>query len=207
MFGGIAFVGGTHGNIFYPTTWLQWFMPTDTGMNLAFLIHFVIVGLSLYLLARALGASWTGAVVAGLGYELTGIVASLVKPDTTASSSSPHSHHSLPGTLACATAPETRRLRHRCPDHRSQYSRPLPAGYYLLVAGGLWALCSPSRPRESRSQGLATAPGGALAAVLLGVGIAAIRVLPLLDYIPYSPRAEGGPSAGGLTHGLRHADQ
>ncbi len=198
MFGGIAFVGGTHGNIFYPTTWLQWFMPTDTGMNLAFLIHFVIAGLSLYLLARALGASWTGAVVAGLGYELTGIVASLVKPG----------HDGK--LFVSALAPFLflglwRALRLRKLDGYAIVALitglsilgHYQLGYYLLVAGGLWALwltfLDPAGPDR---KGWPLRLGGALAAVLLGVGIAAIQVLPLLDYIPYSPRAEGGPSGG-----------
>ncbi|MBA3554249.1 MAG: hypothetical protein H0W29_05780 [Gemmatimonadales bacterium] len=38
--------------------------------------------------------------------------------------------------------------------------------------------------------------GCALGAVVLGVAIAAIQVLPFLSYIPYSPRAAGGPSGG-----------
>src|SRR5207344_2413765 len=70
-------------------------------------------------------------------------------------------------------------------------------GYYLLVAGGLWALwlvfLDPGTPDR---KGWPLRLAGAAAAVILGVGIAGIQVLPLLDYIPYSPRAEGGPSGG-----------
>ncbi len=210
MFGGIAFVGGTHGNIFYPTTWLQWFMPTDTGMNLAFLIHFVIAGLSLYLLARALGASWTGAVVAGLGYELTGIVASLVKPG----------HDGK--LFVSALAPFLflglwRALRLRKLDGYAIVALitglsilgHYQLGYYLLVAGGLWALwltfLDPASPDR---KGWPLRLGGALAAVSPRCrdrrhpGAAAARLHPVLA--PCRGRALGRV---GVRHGLRHADQ
>lgn len=206
MFGGIAFVGGTHGNIFYPATWLQWFMPTDTGMNLAFFTHFVIAGFALFLLARALGASWTGAVVAGLGYELTGIVASLVKPG----------HDGK--LFVSALAPFLflglwRALRLRRIDGYGTVAiitglsilGHYQLGYYLLVAGGLWAhwltFLDPASPDR---KGWPLRLGGALAAVIVGVGIAGIQVLPLLDYIPFSPRAEGGPS-GGWAYAISYA--
>jgi hypothetical protein len=198
MFGGIAFVGGTHGNIFYPTTWLQWFMPTDTGMNLAFLIHFIIAGFALFLLARALGATWTGAVVGGLGYELTGIVASLVKPG--------HDGKLFVSALApLLFLGLWRALRLRRIDGYGMVAiitglsilGHYQLAYYLLVAGGLWALwltfLDPAAPNR---KGWPLRLGAALAAVLVGVGIAGIQVLPLLDYIPFSPRAAGGPSGG-----------
>jgi hypothetical protein len=69
--------------------------------------------------------------------------------------------------------------------------------YYVLVAAGLWALwltfLDPERPAAVRWP---LALGFALGAVLIGLAIAAIQVLPFLSYIPFSPRAEGGPSGG-----------
>ncbi|MEZ0334448.1 MAG: hypothetical protein ACAI18_10595, partial [Gemmatimonadales bacterium] len=69
--------------------------------------------------------------------------------------------------------------------------------YYLLVAAGLWTLwlvfLDPDRPPGIRWP---VALGSALAAVLLGVAVSAIQVLPFLSYIPFSPRGEGGPSGG-----------
>ncbi|MBW8840116.1 MAG: hypothetical protein JF602_09750, partial [Gemmatimonadetes bacterium] len=69
--------------------------------------------------------------------------------------------------------------------------------YYLLVAAGLWTVFlvffDPERPT---GRPWAAPLGLALAAVLLGIAVAAIQVLPFLQYLPYSPRAAGGPSGG-----------
>ena len=70
-----------HGDIFYPTAWLRWFLPIDTAMNLGLLRRTSCWRAStMYAFLRALRVSWTGALVGGLAYELTGIVASLVRP-------------------------------------------------------------------------------------------------------------------------------
>jgi hypothetical protein len=69
--------------------------------------------------------------------------------------------------------------------------------YFLLLALGLWALYlalwDPERRRD-------TAPWKPLslaaAAVVVGLGITALQVLPFLAYIPFSPRAPGGPDTG-----------
>ncbi|MDZ4257124.1 MAG: hypothetical protein U0994_00650, partial [Gemmatimonadales bacterium] len=36
LFGGMPFIAAMHGDIFYPTAWLRWLLPTDIGMTLGF---------------------------------------------------------------------------------------------------------------------------------------------------------------------------
>jgi hypothetical protein len=199
LFGGLPYIAAQHGDIFYPTSWLRWILPVDTAMNLGFVIHFVVAGVAVYALLRALRVSWTGSVVGGVAYELSGILASLVKPG--------HDGKLFVSALApLAFLALLRAVRERRPAGYALLS--LTVGlcmlsphyqmtYYLLVAAGLWTLwlvfLDHDRPAGIRWP---LTLGVALGAVLLGISIAAIQVLPFLSYIPYSPRAEGGPSGG-----------
>jgi hypothetical protein len=199
LFGGLPYVAAQHGDIFYPTAWLRWFLPIDVAMNLGFFAHIVLAGATMYAFLRALRASWAGALIGGLAYELSGIVASLVRPG--------HDGKLFVSALApLVFLALLRAIRDRRPWGYGllaltvglcMLSPHYQMTYYLLVAGGLWTLyqvfLDPERPanlRWPRELGLA------FAAVLLGLAISAIQVLPFLQYIPYSPRAVGGPSGG-----------
>ncbi len=199
LFGGLPFIAAMHGDIFYPTAWLRWVMPVDTAMNVGFFAHIALAGVSLYVLVRALGVSWAAAVTGGLAYELTGIVASLVRPG--------HDGKLFVSALApLAFLALLRAVRDRREGGYAglalvvglaMVSPHYQMTYYLLVACGLWTLYlvffDPERPAGLRwPLELAKAFG----AVGLGLGIAAIQVIPFLEYVQYSPRGAGGPSTG-----------
>ncbi|HEX2218317.1 MAG TPA: hypothetical protein VHG35_05900 [Gemmatimonadales bacterium] len=199
LFGGLPFIAAMHGDIFYPTAWLRWFMPVDAAMNLGFALHLVLAGFAMYLLLRALHAGWAAAVVGGLGYELTGIVASLVNPG--------HDGKLFVSALApLALLALLRAVRDRNPSGYALLALVVGLGllsphyqmtYYLLVAAGLWTLylafLAPDRPAGRRGGAVVAL---ALGAVALGVLLSALQALPFLAYIPFSPRGEGGGSSG-----------
>lgn len=199
LFGGLPYVAAQHGDIFYPTAWLRWFLPIDTAMNLGFAFHLVLAGAAMYALLRGLRVGWSGAVVGGLSYEMTGIVASLVKPG--------HDGKLFVSALVpFAFLALLRGIRDRRAWGYGLLALVVGLGmlsphyqmtYYLLVATALWSLwlvfLDPERPADTRPiPTLALALG----AVLLGLAIAALQVLPFLAYLPYSPRGAGGPSGG-----------
>ena len=62
IFGGMPFVAGMHGDIFYPTAWVRLALPTHIAMNLGFAVHYVLAGLFAYLLFRRLKISWVGPI-------------------------------------------------------------------------------------------------------------------------------------------------
>jgi hypothetical protein len=198
IFGGMPYVGGMHGDIFYPTAWLRYLLPLDVATNLTFGLHLVIAGIAMYALLRRLGLSWTAAVTGGLAYELSGIVASLVNPG----------HDGKLFVSALAPFVFLGLLRGIRDGKVGGFAGAALAiglslhghpqmSYYLLVAAGLWTLFltfdSAAGPRgKERVRVLAWSAG----AVALGLGIYAIQALPFAAYIPFSPRGEGGPSGG-----------
>lgn len=198
IFGGMPFVGGMHGDIFYPTAWLRWFLPTGAAMNLGFALHIVLAGVAMYALLRGLRTSWAGAVVGGLAYELTGIVTSLVNPG--------HDGKLFVSALApLLFLALLRAVRHRSWSAYggvalvvglSLHGHP-QMSYYLLVAAGIWAawlvVGDPQGPLGiERYRAIALG----LTAVALGMAIYAVQAMPFAAYIPFSPRAVGGPSVG-----------
>ena len=200
IFGGVPFsavVG--HGDIFYPTAWLRWFVPTDVGMTLGFFIHFIVAGSAMYALLRGLKLGWTAAVVAGVAYELSGIVASQMSPG--------HDGKLFVSSLApLAFLALLKAIRGGKLSGYGGFalviglailSPQVQMAYYLMVASGLWTLWlaffDPAR-RTNRPgwQPVAKAAG----AVAIGIGIAALQVIPILSHKVYTPRGPGGPSLG-----------
>jgi hypothetical protein len=198
LFGGLPYIAAMHGDIFYPTAWLRWIMPVDLAITWGMVAHLVLAGWLTYLFARALGVSWSGAIIAGVSYELTGIVASQMSPGHDgklfASALTPLAFWLL--LLAI-------RKEQRWAFGAFSFVVALSVlghyhmSYFLLIALGLWtlylALWDPERPTGSP----AWIPiAWAAVAVVVGIGITSLQIIPFLEYIKYSPRAEGGPNTG-----------
>ena len=199
IFSGLPFVAATHGDTYHPIVLLRLVLPTDMAMNASFLIHLILAGFFMYLFLRGFGLPWVAAVAGGIAYQLTGQVASLVN--------SGHDGKIIVSSLLpLALWGLTRWIR----DGRwtgagtvaasvglAILSPQLQSSYYLLLASGLFALYlaffDPDRPVRRVA---VLRLGGALGAVALGGAIAAIQVLPFLQYIPYSPRGAAGESTG-----------
>ena len=193
LFGGMPYIGAGHGDIFYPTSFLRLVWPIAAVVNLGFVLHYVLAGLFTYLLLRRLGASWSGSVVGGLAYELTGLLASYPSPGHDGKL---FASAALP--LACLAL--VLALREKRPWGYALLAAAIAMSllghfqlaYYNLVAAGLFALyLSFGEPTAEPVGVRVTRLGIALAAVLLAFGLAAIQVLPFMQYIPFSPRATG----------------
>ena len=193
LFGGLPFVAAGHGDIFYPTSFLRLVLPVATVVNLDFVLHYVLAGLFTYWLLRRLDVSWTGAVIAGLAYELSGLMASYPSPG--------HDGKLFASTalpLACLAL--VLALRDKRWEGYPLLAIAVALGllghfqiaYYLLIATGLFALyLTLEEARQDAPARRFGRLGLALAAVVLAFGLAAIQVLPFIRYIPFSPRAEG----------------
>ena len=198
LFGGLPYIAAMHGDIFYPTAWLRWIMPVDVAITLGMAIHFVLTGWFTYRFCRSLGLSWNASVIAGVAYELTGIVASQMSPG--------HDGKLFVSALTpLAFWTLLHAIRHGktwCYGAFAFVVALIVLGhyhmaYFLLLALGLWAIYLAFFDAE-RPAGLNPwkALGFSAIAVAVGGGITALQVMPFLEYIPFSPRAEGGPDTG-----------
>ncbi len=193
LFGGMPYLGAGHGDIFYPTSFLRLVFPIAPVFDFGFVLHYLLAGLFTYWLLRRLGASWSASVVAGLAYELTGLLASYPSPG----------HDGK--LFACTALPLAflglvLALREKRPVGYGVLAMAVAMSllghfqiaYYNLVAAGLFALyLTFAEPHEDASGPRLVRLGIAMAAVLLGFGLSAIQVLPFIQYIPFSPRASG----------------
>ena len=193
IFGGMPFVAGMHGDIFYPTAWLRLILPTHVAMNIGFVVHYVLAGLFAYLLFRRLKLSWAGAVTGGLAYQLTGVVASYVSPG--------HDGKLFVTALfPLALLGLVMALRDKKIGGYFVVALAVGLGflsphpqmlYYMLVASGLFALYLTFGKHGLASWKRSLAElAGAMGSVFLGFGIGAIQMIPFYFYIPFSPRAE-----------------
>ncbi|MEO7360924.1 MAG: YfhO family protein, partial [Gemmatimonadaceae bacterium] len=198
LLGGLPYIAAMHGDIFYPTAWLRWIMPVDLAITWGMAVHFVLAGWLTFRFARALGLSWGSAIFAGVAYELTGIVASQMSPG----------HDGK--LFVSALTPLVFWTLLRAIRHQQRWAFGALAievalivlghyhmAYFLLIAMGLWALYLAFWDAE-REPG--HNPWSALAlstlAVVVGLGITGLQVIPFFEYIKYSPRAAGGPNTG-----------
>jgi hypothetical protein len=198
LFGGLPYIGAMHGDIFYPTAWLRWIMPVDLAITWGMAVHFVLAGWFTYRLARALGVTFGSALFAGICYELTGIVASQMSPG--------HDGKlfvSALTPLAFWTLLHAIRRDRRWAFGAFAFEVALiilghyHMAYFLLLALGLWALYLALWDGERVGGRPAWMPLAlAMLAVAIGASITALQVLPFLEYIPFSPRADGGPDTG-----------
>ena len=193
ILGGMPYLAAiATGDVLYPTAViLRHFLPTTTATNVGFFIHYVLAGLFTYLFLRSLRVSWTGSVIGGVAYQLSGIVASYVQPG--------HDGKLVVSALMpLVLLGFVLGMRDRRPAGYalaaigvgvSILTQHVQITYYLLIMAGLFALyltfgVGPLPPVE-RVRRLALALG----AVVLGFGIAAIQLLPAFAHMPLSARA------------------
>jgi hypothetical protein len=196
LFGGLPYVAGMHGDIFYPTFLLRLVLPTDVAMTWGFILHLFLCGVLTYGLLRRCGIAYWGALVGGAAYMMGGPVASLVSPGHDGKL---YVSTLLPLTLWLLVAG----VRDGRAWAWGALAITIGLGVltphpqllqYLLICAGAFALyLALGGLREDRMPTpLAVRRlAFALGAVVLGGLIGAIQFFPVRGYVEWSPRAGG----------------
>jgi hypothetical protein len=197
MFGGLPYVAGMHGDIFYPTALLRVLVGTDVGMTWGFVAHVFLAGLFAFLFLRAVGVGFFAALVGGLAYMMSGNVAGLVSPGHDGklfvASLLPlvllFVHRGVRAGRAWAWGALALAITLAVLSPHPQLLQ------YLLLTAGAYALFSAFTRGDDGTAAPRTRVVSrlGLAALAVAVGLlgGAIQFLPLLEYTPWSPRAGG----------------
>ncbi len=197
IYGGLPYVAAMHGDIFYPTFLLRMILPTDVAMTVGFMLHIFLAGLLTYYFLRAWGLGFYPALIGGLAYMMGGPIASYVSPG-----------HDGKLFVSALTPLALWMLMRGIRDGRlwafgvfaltvglavlSPHPQLLQ---YMLLLSGVFALFLAFAANDdgvalSRRTALIRL-GLAAAAVAVGMLIGAVQYLPVMQYVPWSPRAGG----------------
>ncbi len=196
IFGGMPYVAAMGvGDIYYPTFILRALLPVDVGMTLGLMVHVFLAGLFMYAFLRALGLSFYASLVGGAAYMMSGPTAGLVSPG--------HDGKLFIGALTpLALLLLLRWVREARLSALGWFSlviglavlspHPQLLQYMLLLCGafGLYYAFGWSGAPLQTHVGIKRL-GLAFVAVALGFGIGAIQYAPFIEYVPFSPRAQG----------------
>lgn len=195
LFGGLPFVEGMHGDIFYPPTLALFFMDTMRMWGWKMVLHVILAGLFTFLWLRELGLKREIALFGGLVFMLGTDLVSLVLPGGDGK------------LMVSALAPLAFWLTERAVRSRriSDYAwlslgitlliftSHMQAAYFCIWGFSLYFLFRVIQIwRTDRNTVRAVASVGALAAAgVFAVGAAAVQFFPPLQYLrEWSHRAE-----------------
>ena len=197
LFGGLPYIAAMHGDIFYPTALLRLILPTDAGLTWGFILHLFLAGCFTYGFLRAWGFGFFPSLVAGIGYMMSGELAGLVSPG----------HDGK--LFVSALMPLTLWFLVRGIRDGRLWAwggvaiavglavlspHPQLLQYMLLVCGAFALYLAfahhPGAGKLARSTALQRL-GFASVAVAVGFLMGAVQYMPVLEYVPFSPRAGG----------------
>jgi hypothetical protein len=197
IYGGLPYVAAMHGDIFYPTFLLRMIMPTDVAMTVGFMVHIFLAGLFTYYFLRAWGLGFYPALLGGLAYMMGGPIASYVSPGHDGklfvSALTPLALWMLvrgirDGRLwAFGVFALTTGLAVLSPHPQLLQYELLLSGVFALFLAFSAGEGDAALPRNTAIARL----GLSAAAVAIGMLIGAVQYLPVMEYVPWSPRAGG----------------
>ncbi|HPV07918.1 MAG TPA: YfhO family protein [Aggregatilineales bacterium] len=193
--------------IFYPPNWLYLILPTEYAMGFVALLHVVWAGLGVMAYTRRLGVERLGQGVAGLAYALSGYVISRFGVLTITSTVA------WLGWLLWAVEGLVR-AGERAGARRAGWLAAIVAlmllaghaqtSFYGLLLAGAYAVTRVVGRREAGQRSVAGSVlrplAFALGAVVLGVMIAAVQLIPTFELMQTSHRAGGVDRLAALSY-------
>lgn len=204
LFGGMPYLANTqHGDTFFPTALLRFLLPVDVGMAMGFVIFTLLAGIFTFLFLRSVGMGWAASFVGGGAYMLSGQVVSMANPG----------HDGK--LFVSALIPLALMFLYRATAMRDwrQYvyfgvtvgfsliSPHFQMTYYLLMAAGFfWLFMVFFSDQKAGADPWWRSALLFVGSLAVAFAIAAIQIVPFLDYLPWSPRGVAGSSSTGWAY-------
>ncbi len=190
--GGAPLLANYQTAVFYPPNWLYLLLPGTTAMSVIALGHVVWAGLGMWLFAGRLGVSLFGRGISLLAYALGGYLIARLGSFPTANAGAwmpwvfVAVHETIAGRRWIGAGGLALALGMQLLSGHAQttWYSSLAAGVY-----GLWLALWAQRAVPWRAR--LSALGAVSLGVLLGVALAAVQLIPTVEYLRESQRADG----------------
>lgn len=194
MMGGVPYVEGGGGDVFYPAVILHFLLPMTTALAWKLIVHVFLAGIFMYLCARAFGASRWVALLIGTAHCLS---AQVISQTHDGQDTKLYVAAIFPGALWLLVTAIQRRSWPRflwlgviagC----MLLGHPQLSFYGWLALGGIGSGMIWTRRSEGSRATLQRVAGGVVA-VGVALGIASAVLWPMYEYLQhYSTRGGGG---------------
>lgn len=196
---GNPFLANDQSALFYPETWLHALLPTERALGWATSLYFFLSGALMYGFLRALGLRWAACLLGALAFMFNGFVVGWQCFP---------SFRSVPGWLPGMLWAVEGLRRNRLPGPIAlgalccgmQFlAGNLHISLYVLMVFAAFALFRALGQQPGRRMRLLI---GAATVVALGTALAAVQLLPTLEFVTLSSRAAGTSYADVLRNAL-----
>ncbi len=205
-FSGIPLLGDGQTAIFYPPNWFFFFLPATLALNYAILSQFSIAGAGMLLFARGLNLSHGAAIAGALAYMFNGFITTRVVHLSIMSGAAlvPIVFWSV-DRLRMRPGPRRFAVAALCVAFQAMAGHP-QVPIYTALAVGLYLVTREAADSGRWIRRLARSVALLAGVYAAGYSLAAIQLLPWIDFARLSPRAAGASFELVALQSLRWSD-
>jgi len=186
LFSGYPFLSNPQVALFYPPTWLAIILPVNLGISWYLVLHIWLAGMGMYLFVRSLGGERVGATLSGLAFAFSGYMAARIYAGHIGLLAT---NSWLPWLLLATVWSVRRKTWWSAVLMGVPFALSILAGHTtsLIYVGLMWGLFALYLILAERERGPLVLRQLAIAG-LVGLGLSAVQLLPLLQFIMSASR-------------------
>lgn len=187
LFAGYPFLSNPQVALFYPPTWLAILLPVNMGISWYLVLHIWLAGLGMYLFIRSLGGENVGAALGGLAFAFSGYMAARIYAGHMGLLAT---NSWLPWLLLATVWSVRRQTWWSAVLMGVPFALSILAGHTtsLIYVGLMWAIFALYLILAEKERWLLVLRQLFIAG-LVGLGLSAVQLVPLLQFMTTSTRS------------------